>query len=104
MSIKPLAQDSKSSMLPLPQVDTYYLGDLWTSVHAPLGFWTLDHLDLVTINRAWLYKDPGAVVQYSLGVIFCYWNFLFSCNKAFYANIGIIANFVYFVNTPSGEK
>ena len=33
-------------------------------------------------------------VQYSLGVTFCYWNFLFSCSKAFDANFGIIANFV----------
>ena len=30
------------------------------------------------------------------GVIFCYWNILFSCNKASDANIGIIAILVHF--------
>ena len=37
-----------------------------------------------------------AWVQYSLGVTFAYWNFLFSGNKASDANIGIIANFMSF--------
>ena len=40
-------------------------------------------------------RGPG--IQYSLGVTFCYWNFLFSHSKASDANIGIIANFVQFV-------
>ena len=47
--------------------------------------------------------NPGPVVQYSLGVIFCYWIFLFSCSKASDANIGMIANFVYFVKTPNND-
>ena len=34
---------------------------------------------------------------FPLGVTFCYWIFLFSHSKASDANIGIIANFVYFV-------
>ena len=33
-------------------------------------------------------------VQYSLGVTFCYWIFLFSRSKTSDANIGITANFV----------
>ena len=56
MSIKPLAQDSKSSILQ------------WFNT-------------------------------YSLEVIFCYWTFLISCCKAFDANVGIMANFVYFLKT-----
>ena len=38
-----------------------YLGDLQTSVHASLDFWTLG--DLVRINRAWLYRDLKANVS-----------------------------------------
>ena len=34
-------------------------------------------------------------------VAFCYWTLLFACSKASDANIGIIANFVYFVKTPN---
>ena len=40
--------------------------------------------------------NPGPVVQYSLGVIFCYcfFFFFFSSRKDFEVNNGIIANFV----------
>ena len=72
----------------------------------------------------WLYKEPKvsvlqanaqlvqkgkcwtsleARVQYSLGVTFCYWNFLFSRSKASDSNIGIIANFLSF-EKPLMEK
>ena len=36
-------------------------------------------------------------VQFSMGVAFCNWNFLFSHSKAFDANIAIIANVVSFL-------
>ena len=45
-------------------------------------------------GACWTWK-PGPLVQYLLGVIFCHWNFLFSCTKASGANIGIIANVVH---------
>ena len=38
--------------------------------------------------------ESMAQVQSSLGVTFCYWNFLFSCSKTSDANFGIIANVV----------
>ena len=38
-------------------------------------------------------------MQYSLGATFCYRIFLFSHSKAADANVGIIANFVYYGKT-----
>ena len=49
---------------------------------------------LVQKGECWTSKlrlIRGLGVQYLLGVTFYYWNFLFSCSKAF---IGIITNFV----------
>ena len=45
-------------------------------------------------------RGPG--IQYSLGVTFCYWKFLFSHSKASDANIGIVANFLYYGKTRVG--
>ena len=39
----------------------------------------------------------------SLGVAFCYFNFLFWRSKASDANIGIIANFVYYGKTQMAQ-
>ena len=83
--------------------------------------WFLDLDDLVRINRVWLYKEPKVSVLQTnaklvqkgkcwtwnqrfsgsilTGVIFCYWNFLFWCNKASDANISIIAILVHFGKT-----
>ena len=44
----------------------------------------------------------GTWIQYSLRVRFCYWIFLFSHSKASDANVGIIANFVYYGKTRLG--
>ena len=43
-------------------------------------------------------------VQSSLGIIFCYWNFLFLHSKDSDANIGITANFVYFVKNSIDHR
>ena len=40
------------------------------------------------------------MVLFPPGVTFCYWIVLFSCSKESDANIGIIANFVYFLKNP----
>ena len=42
-------------------------------------------------GECWTWNQRSGV-QSSLGVTFCYWNFLFSRSKASDANIGIIAN------------
>ena len=42
-------------------------------------------------------RGPG--VQYPLRVTFCYRNFLFLISKVSDANMGIIANFVYYGKT-----
>ena len=41
----------------------------------------------------------GVWIKYSLEIIFCYWNILFSRTKAPDANVGIIANFIYYGKT-----
>ena len=46
-------------------------------------------------------RGPG--VQYPLGVIFCYWIFLFSRSKASDTNIGIIVNYVQFAKNCIGQ-
>ena len=93
VSIEPLAQVFKSNM---PPTLTGHL-----LLRRSVNFWTL--ADLARINRALLYKDPkglafqvivpnycrgacwtwkpGPVVQYSLGVIFCYFVFSFPIVK-----------------------
>ena len=48
----------------------------------------------VRVGGACWTLNPGPVVQYSLGVIFCYCFILFSRSKDFEVNNGIIANFV----------
>ena len=50
------------------------------------------------LGACWTW-NPDPVVQYSLGVIFCYCNFLFSCSKDSEVNIGIIAILVHFEKT-----
>ena len=47
----------------------------------------------VWVGGACWTRNPGPVVQYSLGVRFYYWPFLFSRSKASDANIGIIVHF-----------
>ena len=112
VSIEPLAQDFKSSMLPYPNwaiaCKAKPLGSLYS--HALLiiskssksknqvvheqKFKDLSNSKCpVRVGGACWTWNPGPVVQYSLGVYFV--TVLFSCSKASDANIGIIANVVY---------
>ena len=116
VSIEPLAQDSKSSMAPplypncalacksKPLGTLYSHALLILTKHHPKSKNQVVHEQKfkgllsskcsVRVGGACWTLNPGPVVQYSLGVIFCYCFFLFSCSKDFEVNNGIIANFV----------